>query len=207
MTSRIDIHSFPNEPTSLQTDTKNEEKPRHVASSRFYTGSQRLQIDQYTQMVDVSSEHHNLHLQFSLLFDFIMVRYAVDVFKADKFKWSKSAHSRGIRKPFSYRYFNDNDVYASYSKVCTQVLAFRKLFRENKWSFVIQSDYIEFINRNLAVVVNELFIPMEENNTNISPMIPANISAIVEQFRKTVAETRPKSSKINYVVAKELGLL
>jgi hypothetical protein len=202
MTSQIDslLH--------IPVPPQNEE-PIHLISLNRYNGSQRLKINQYVTMVDESSEAHKLHLQFSLLFDFIMVRYAIDVFRPEKFKWSKSNYSRGIRKRFSYRYFNENNIYATYRKVCEQMLLFRKLFRDNKWSFVQQSEYIDFINKNLAVVVNELFIPIEENNTDILPMIPFNISAIVGQFRKIVMETqtKTKSSKINYDVAKELGLL
>lgn len=157
-----------------------------------------------------SSKHAELcqEVEFITLYNFIVARYSINVFRYNLFefgnkkRYSPYLGNKCFRQRFNYQNFKDEELYPIFKSIQKLCWHFRNLYTKQLWTDATELEYIDFINKNLGILVDKLFVPIES-----ADIIPDNIWSIVSSFRKT-APKKP-SSKINYdsdIVRELLGL-
>jgi hypothetical protein len=122
-------------------------------------------IELYKNMVPETM--YEEHLDFYTLFTCVKLKYV-----RNSYRWnSKFQNSKWTMTNFDYEYANNNKCFENFKLLQSKLNQYRKIYRSNEWTSRNETEYINFIYVSMEQLVNNLSIPIRDNNQIISNLV------------------------------------
>lgn len=122
-------------------------------------------IENYKNMVPESM--YEEHLDFHTLFTCVKLKYV-----RNSYRWNSNfKNSKWTMTNFDYEYANKNKCFENFKLLQSQLNQYKKIYKSNQWTSRNESEYINFIYLSLAELVNNLSVPIRDNNQIINNLV------------------------------------
>lgn len=127
-------------------------------------------IDNYKKMVPETM--HQEHYDFNALFTCVKLKYI-----RNSYRWnSEFKNSKWTMTNFNYEYANENKCFENFKEMQSNLNKYRRVYKSKHWNTKYQTEYISFIYTSMDELINNLSVPLRDNN-------PIIIS-LVEKYKK-----------------------
>lgn len=131
-------------------------------------------IEPYKKMVPTTMyEEHN---DFNTLFTCVKLKYI-----RNSYRWNSNfKNSKWTMTNFDYEYANQNKCFENFKEMQSNLNKYRKIYKSKEWNSKYQTEYISFIYTSMDELINNLSVPLRDNN----PII----TSLVEKYKKIFEE-------------------